>query len=648
MKRIRLFLLLILSASALRITAYAQTDLEESIFDDTDQAVSAALLDELEAYRRHPVNINSCGLERLAALPFLTPVTARAIYRERRSRGMFLNWDDFTQRLSSVLGETDALRTVVCFRSGSASGGLHFRSRLKRSIRTGVPSSGGPGRKFALQQRLTVSLRKRVSAALIIAKDAGERSFADHAAGFISWTAVSHHLTLLAGDYCLETGQGLSGWGPFAPPKGAEPGSHVIKQARGIRGYASGDENRFLRGAAASALIGPFRIAAFASRRRLDAVISDDGVVTSTPLSGLHISASEQRNKDRLLETVGGTVLEYRFAAGCFGVTASGTTYGTPFGATTREDGCFAFQGRRNTVRGCHMILDLPFCSAAAEIARSSAGGAGWIFTLLPRYTLLPLVISIHRFDPRFHNPRSNCAGESPAVNSSGVYLACSRSLLGRDRISWYCDLSRTPWRTYTLPATNYRYEQFLEYRTRLGRSLRARGRIRMKQSRSARAAAQQDDPAKQTGERVQMQYRLQTTWRYARASSLQVRYEYTHIRYRYFQPGTPGTSPGEGRLLYFRWRYTGLRRLRMTSRFTLFDTQGWDARIYLLENSVPGTMHITALSGKGAAWISTLTWIVSDSIHLCAAVSLQASGPCFNHPTKKNTVFTCQTELSL
>ena len=77
---------------------------------------------------------------------------------------------------------------------------------------------------------------------------------------------------LVLGDYIANFGQGVVLWRSSAFGKGREPVRPVVREGRGILPYGSVEENRFLRGAAATVAITPsVDVSAFASRRRLDA-----------------------------------------------------------------------------------------------------------------------------------------------------------------------------------------------------------------------------------------------------------------------------------------------------------------------------------------------------------------------------------------
>ena len=75
----------------------------------------------------------------------------------------------------------------------------------------------------------------------------------------------------------------------------------------------------------------------------------------------------------------------------------------------------------------------------------------------------------------------------------------------------------------------------------------------------------------------------------------------------RYLAPDPEVADPARGAadqfgsLIYQDARWRPLPWLRADARLTLFDTDGYDARLYAFENDLTGVFAIPALSGRGA-----------------------------------------------
>ena len=147
-----------------------------------------------------------------------------------------------------------------------------------------------------------------------------------------------HFKTLAIGDYQANFGQGLT----FGSGLAARKSAYVMntrKNFENIRAYHSLNENEFLRGAAFTYQLKHFEVTGIFSYkyistnyREADSLSSLSGDnFSSIQLSGLHRTATENLNKDNVLQGIYGGHIKYVGSNFDFGFTAENTFYDHEF-----------------------------------------------------------------------------------------------------------------------------------------------------------------------------------------------------------------------------------------------------------------------------------------------------------------------------
>ena len=160
---------------------------------------------------------------------------------------------------------------------------------------------------------------QRVSLGFTAEKDVGEPFFKNvNKYGFdfysfhINVNGGKYLKNIILGDYHVQIGQGLNCWTSFALGKSLELTTSK-KNAQTIRPHTSNDENRFFRGGAVDISFKRFSILLFASSHKKDASFNENSSdeVLSISNSGYHRTISEIQHKNKLLENVLGSYLQY-------------------------------------------------------------------------------------------------------------------------------------------------------------------------------------------------------------------------------------------------------------------------------------------------------------------------------------------------
>ena len=308
------------------------------------------IAENIAVLQSNPVEINFATAEDLQKIPYLNIFQIHNLLQYRDRTGLIYSpyelqaikgYDPATIEmilpfLSFVTekGMPDLeLRNIVRFgyhdltiRSGRF---IQERKGFNDSVENGY--LGGPYNSLV---RYRWRYREYLSVGFVAQQDGGEpfgrpyqKTGVDFMAGHISLSNYGNLRQLVVGDYHAQFGQGLALWSSLAFGKSAEV-IDVKRYARGLLPYAGSEENRFMRGAAATyRLWDKLDVSAFYSKNKVDAnrAIPDSLLpeeITSFQTTGLHRTENELFDKDaNTLQQIGGNI-HYRGKTLALGFTA--------------------------------------------------------------------------------------------------------------------------------------------------------------------------------------------------------------------------------------------------------------------------------------------------------------------------------------
>jgi hypothetical protein len=606
----------------------------------SDQVPYEDLYGTLLNFYQSPLNLNTAGPEELRALPLLAEKQVAALLKYRQANGPLLSlyelqavpeWDVRTiERVAPFV-------TVASPSPNAARGPLWQRIkneennavllRYERVLQRrkgyspvdtfqGRPTLRYLGSPDALALRYRVSHAHDFSLGFTAEKDAGEPlawrpGQNQFGPDFLSAHFVLHEYgrlkTLALGDYQLQFGQGLLLSSGLAQGKGAETITNLRRASLGVRPYAALLENTFFRGAAATYRLAPrWEATAFASRKNIDAnarlatdsLAQFDEFSSSLLVTGLHRTATEIANRQRLAETVGGGHLGYLSADGnlALGLTAVGTHYGAAFQKRDELYNRYEFSGQNNLAFGAHYSYGWRNLLLFGESGRSRSGGLGTVNGLLA--SLGPGVdasVLVRHYDADFHTFYGNALGENTRnINESGFYVGLKVRPLARWEVSAYFDQFRFPWLRYRVSAPTQGQDALLRVaftptKTSL---LYAQYRARLKPldlpaSLTSRALPL---PGQQLRHSLLLYADVQPTARLG----LRTRLQATYLRADDRQPWRRGFVLSQDLNVQL------ARRVGLAARYAVFDTDDYDTRQYIFEQDVLYAISVPALYGQG------------------------------------------------
>ena len=676
---LRPLLLLVLAASAAVAQVPDSTEVEpevgadfEALFEDDVAGDPTELLELLQSLRENPLDINTATAEELAQVPALDPAVAGAIVRFRAdapftslpgllqvpgvTSDVYLDARPYLAigpALAAVASRPARFPAVPSV--GTVTGNLRYSAiqRVQRRLDVGEgfrgPDStraflGSPERIYT---RLQATYRRQVSVNVTLEKDPGEAFRFDGGTNTYGYDYQSAHAAILdvgrvdaliLGDYSAQYGQGLALWRASGFGKGPDAVGGPIRSGRGLRPYGSVDENNFFRGAALSVAVAPgLYVSGFASRRSLDASIfapdttgfggpdlppgAFDAVVTSLGADGLHRNDRELARKDALDETLFGGGAEFRVATsdveGRAGVVATRSTFGTPLAAGDRPDERFDFAGDRATVVSAYADAKTRVGLAFGEVARGAGGGLGAVGGVgLDLGGGADLLVVGRSYAPDFTSLHGYPFGERNGVgrNENGVYVGARIKPSPAWTVNAYLDQYRFPFLRFNEPRPTQGSEALVHVEHRPRRYLRA-----YLQARTETRETGVDVPGTVPGSLVgglstqtRQTLRVQGEWDASRDLRLRARVEGS----RYVDPDR--AQPDQhGSLVYQDVRWQALGWLRTDLRLTLFDTDGFGARLFAFENDLTGVFAIPALNGRGVRGYVLLSATPSSEVRV-------------------------------
>lgn len=604
-----------------------------------DQIPYEDLYGTLLNFYQSPLNLNTAGPEELRALPLLSEAQVAALLLHRRTTGPLLS----VYELQAVPGWTvRTIERVAPFVTVASPNPNAVRGPLWQRIKNeennavmlryervmqqrkgyapvdtfqGRPTLRYLGSPDALALRYRVSHAHDFSLGFTAEKDAGEPLAWRPARNQFGPDFLSAHVvlyeqgrlkTLALGDYQLQFGQGLLLSSGLALGKGGETVTALRRASLGVRPYAALLENTFFRGAAATYQLAPrWEATAFASRKNIDAnarqttdsLARFDEFSTSLLLTGLHRTATEIANRQRLAETVGGGHLGYRSPDGnlSFGFTAVGTHYGLAYQKRPEPYNRYEFQGQNNLAFGAHYSYGWRNLLLFGEGGRSSGGGLGTVNGVLA--SLGPSVdasVLVRHYDVNFHTFYGNALSENTRnINESGLYIGLKVRPLLRWEVSAYFDQFRFPWLRYRVGAPSQGQDALLRVAftpTKTG-LLYVQYRARLKPLDLPGSLGR---PVPLPGQQLRHSLLVYCDVQPTPRLGLRTRLQASYLRADDNLPWRSGFVLSQDATVQL------ARRVSLAARYAVFDTDDYDTRQYMFEQDVLYAISAPALYGQG------------------------------------------------
>ena len=641
-----LYLILVLLQANKITCAQIQDDfLIEQILESVNQNLTenydySEIVERLNYYKKTPLNINNASRNQLQELFIISAVQISALINHREKNGMFLDvlelqsipeFDPQTIRwlLNFIVVLPPSLLKSVAFKNLLLKADhdliLRFGRVLEKQSGYYSDNLGEQGIYAGSALRMFTRYRYNYSnvlfASINLEKDAGE-SFALHNGkrGFdflsanIMYKSDGFVRKLVLGDYALQFGQGLSMWAGEGFGKGANLGS-MAKQDIGLRPYSSVNEALFFRGISAAFALKSIVFTPFYSSRKIDASLSDSNLeISSLQLSGLHRTQSEILSKNAVLQHVYGANLQYNKRDFNSGILAYHTQFSKPFEPAKSLYQRYNFSGIGLSNIAMNFSYNYKSSYYFAEAAHSLNSGYaflnGLISSIAPRVSL---VLLYRNYARNYHSYFNQAIAESSnSVNERGFYSGLVIKFNREWELYTYSDFFRFPWLKFGVDAPSAGHEWFtqISYTPSKLFKINARYRQQVKEENADELQLGLESVNKRN-------FRFDLIYKITDAIALRNRAEVVS-----YQKGS--LNPEFGFLSFQDVIYDPMgSKISGNIRFALFETSGFNSRIYAFENDVLYAYSVPSFQGKGIRFYINGRYTLSRGIDLWLRYSL-------------------------
>lgn len=615
--------------------------IESVVANQTDDFDYTELVERLNFYKKSNINLNKTNKEQLQELVFLNPLQINNLLEHIAINGKLIN----VLELQSIDGfDLETIKNLLYFADINTPTGFEnftfkklFKDgkndlliRYSRFLQTQkgftIPASsdntrylGTPERVFT---RYRFSFSNNIQFSLNLEKDAGEKYWnntngqtgPDFSSASLYIKDLRSLKKLAIGDYSLQFGQGLTLWSGLSFGKGADIFS-VARQDLGLRPYTSVNEFSFFRGIATQINFGKFDFTPFISINKLDAGISLNPLtnledISSLQQSGLHRTSNELNNRKRVDQMLFGGNLAYNYRKLSLGLTAYHTKYSQNFAAGTSLYNKFEFTGNSLSNLGFNYSYTINNTYFFGEVAHSLDAGFAYLNGLISSLSPTVSAVVFHRnYQKDYYSFYNQGIGEgSIAVNEKGFYTGLQIKPSRKFDLNFYTDLFKFPWLKFGVDAPSSGYDIFSQFNFTPNKVTRftLRYQFQNKQQNSPNQIIKNVlDFVKKSNYRAEVQYQI------SKSFSLRNRLEVVE----YHEENLPSRF---GFLAYQDVNYSPLSsKWSGNMRFALFDTDGFDTRIYAYENDVLYGFSIPGFQNQGIRYYTNVRYNVKRGIDL-------------------------------
>jgi hypothetical protein len=404
----------------------------------------------------------------------------------------------------------------------------------------------------------------------------------------------------IVGDYHLSFGQGLTMWTGMAVRKSID-GSSIMQYGHGIRPYTSANESYYMRGAAATFAFWKFNLSLFYSSKKADSNISAVDSVSNEVLAistlqetGNHRTVNELLNKHTINQQVMGGHLRFIYRQLEIGYTIHQTKLDGTLDPDLKLYNQFDFKGKELFNQGIDFRAIFSKVILYGEGALSENGGWGLISGInIQPVGYANIAISYRNYQKNYQNFFSNAFAEgSNCQNEEGIYIGFNVSLSAKWKFTGYADHFRSDWLRYRANAPSYGYDYLAQLNYQINRKadFYIRFRAKDKMINSSDAFVFQNYLIRTKKET----YRLHFNYSISNSFALKNRVELVNYRKE-----LSGKSSGFVIYQDVVYRPEG-KPYQLSFRYTLFDTDDYDSRIYTYESDVLYAFSVPTLYNKG------------------------------------------------
>ena len=594
-----------------------------SFMEEGSDVDYSSLTEDLTYFARHPINLNTADALSLQSLLVLSDTQINALFKHIDCFGKLKSIFELQSVVGMDLPTIRWLQPFVYVNEDDGFSDFSFRRlreegthdimlRSKRTLQEQAgfipdPLTGKKnflGSEYGTYMRYRFQYRRNILVGMTFENDIGEplRNGPDFKSASLFIREAKALKQLVVGDYQVQFGQGLTCWNSMAFGKSSFS-VQVKRNAQGLKPYSSVNESSFFRGAGITLGNKFVTATVFASRRKLDAtintdtVLTDDGMaVSSIVLGGLHRTESEIAKKNILAELVSGGNIQVQKGMWKLGTVAVQRSLSDSVAARTYWYANEKFAGKTQNAVGVYAEGVLQNVSLFGEVSRSSNNAWAYVAGLTAAlHSRVSATILFRNFDIDFQSVYSNVIAEGSSVfpsNEFGMYFSVQAQLSNKISVNAYSDGVQYPWLRYQVTGPSSFSDNLIQFNYKPDKKHELYARMRIRRTSIDRSVLNRIDfPVDKLSQQIRLNFIFSPT------ESLKL-----HSRLELVKTNEEGLPTETGYLVFqdVIWKKLNVP-FSVTIRYALFQSDTWNARLYAYENDVLYSYSIPAYYGKGA-----------------------------------------------
>ncbi len=643
MKVIPIILLIVL-AGTLNAQDYPREEQDISEIADELYGVPDADLNYEELYENLvqlfavPANINSASVEEIRFMKILSEAQIEKLIQYRTENGPFLSVYELQSipdfdlstiyKIAPFVTVTDPLKAInfSLLHRIKTDGENYFLLRYERTLQSkagfkerpdqGSQFKGSPD-KFYL--RFRTSRPGDFSMGFTAEKDAGEQIRwapasryygADYLSGHVQLQNKGRLKNFIIGDFQGQFGQGIMIGGMFGSGKGSETIAAARRSNIGLLPYTSANEAGAMRGVGASIqATDQLLITGFYSNIKKDASfgnVDEEETISSFQLSGFHRNEKELAGRKSGGERNFGAVVEFKSDGVNAGIMFNQIDFDLSVHRKPSAYNQFAFSGKTNRNVGAYANYTFENITIFGEVVRSMNGGSGTtvgvLATVAPK---LDAAILFRKYERNFYSFYSSGFGEgSNAQNETGIYWGWKYTLSRRYSFSGYVDYFKFPWLRFRAYAPSTGYEWLLRFSWDPSRKVK----VALQAREESKIRNVEGESINHYETAIGKKNNYWVTFDYSPHPMLRLKSRSQFSTFSINQKTTHGFALVQDLIVDF-------GKLKVTTRYGLFDTGDYDNRQYVYENDVWLAYSMPAYAGVGVRKIIIIGYKINKHI---------------------------------
>ena len=575
----------------------------------------------MEAFHQHPVNMNHVVEEELIRMHLLETSQIENFISYRKLLGQLLSvhelqaipgWDIETIRKLLpyiIVARDESIYSALRDRWRGGDAAFIFRTGrvLEKSAGYFVPVKPGASYYLGSPQRVymrySYNYRQLLEFGFSGEKDAGEPFFKNaQKAGFDFYSfhfymkQVGIIKSLALGDFTVNLGQGLIQWQSVSFTKSSQA-TAVRRELPGIRAYHSAGEFNFHRGAAVSLQSGNWQGCLFFSSQKISTTLKADttggeDLFSSFQNGGYHRTASEIASRNNNRQVAWGGYIKYSGSMFSIGLNLVNFVFSRSFQKREEPYNLYSLKGKKLS----DYSIDYSYTHGNLHLFGEFAIDGKQHFSMIQGALVslgekAELAFLFRNIAPAFQSLYGDAFTENTVPNNErGFYSGFAFRPVSGVQLDLYYDMYEFPWLKYKVDGPSRGNDWLLHIGYHPNRIFQLYSLYKYENK------SGNEQPllsgTNRLGASVKQRWQLGMNAVISRVFEVGSRVEYTRMNLSGFPPATGFLS------------HTGFSfnnpALPVNMAVVVFETAGYDERIYTYETGPPYSFSIPAYYGKG------------------------------------------------